>query len=328
MELTTEETRYTITNFRGILGQIKNHQIRESTKLKYYQAWIRLNRFLLKFDELPNSWEEKLVLYATHLADLGRKPNTINSYISGIRHILRLDGVELSSSSVEIAAITRACKLKEERLQIRLPIHKRLLTLILDQLDRQFDQQPFLQKLYKAICVAGYYGMMRVGEMCSGDHPVLAKDFLTAANKKKHYLILRTSKTHNLGDKPFKITIPSQTPDKERRLFGSITKDFSKYCPFKILQEYVDIRKDRIRVTRESDPLFVFSNKQPVSPENFRTVLKGAIKAINYPVQSYDVHSLRIGRTNDLRKIGLSTAEIRTEGRWKEASRTVFIYFH
>lgn len=112
--LTTEETRYTIVNFRCILGLIKQNQIRESTKQKYYQAWIKLNKFLLKFDELPESWEEKLVLYAMHLADTGKRKNTIQSYLSGIRLILRMDGVELNSKSVEIAAITRACKLTEE----------------------------------------------------------------------------------------------------------------------------------------------------------------------------------------------------------------------
>lgn len=316
-----EETRYTIANFRCILRLIKQHQIRDTTKQKYYQAWIKPNKFLLKFKSLPDSWEEKLVLYATHLADTGKRKNTISSYISGIRHILRMDGVELNSTSVEIAAITRACKLTEEAVIIRLPIHKRLLVVLLDQLNLTFADQPYLRVLYRAMFTAGYYGLLRVGEMCTGDHPVLAKDVLTDDRKKKHFFLLRTSKTHNLRDKPQKITIPSLPEADEEKLLDRATLKFKhNYNPFVIIQEFIDCRLDRIQVTRSKDPFFVFSNKQPVTPVQLRRVLKKALEDKQYNSQAYDVHSFRGGRCEDLRRLKFSTERIRREGRWSEKS--------
>lgn len=308
------------------MGIIKQNQIRESTKQKYYQAWIKLNKFLLKFDTLPDSWEEKLVLYATHLADTGKKKNTISSYISGIRHILRMDGVELNGTSVEIAAITRACKLTEEAVLIRLPIHKRLLVVLLDQLDITYDSQPYLRALYRAMFTAGYYGLLRVGEMCTGDHPILAKDVLTDDRKRRHFLILRTSKTHNLSDKPQKIAVPSLTKQEEDKLYDRATPR-GKYDPFIILQEFINFRLDRIKITRKGDPFFVFSSKQPVTPVQLRRVLKQALRDKLYNPQFYDIHSFRGGRCEDLRRLKFSTDRIRKEGRWSEKSRAVFAYF-
>ena len=43
------------------------------------------------------------------------------------------------------------------------------------------------------------------------DHAVRATDLHIAVNKKKMMLVLHTSKTHGLGDKPQKIKIQAET---------------------------------------------------------------------------------------------------------------------
>lgn len=234
--------------------------------------------------------------------------------------------MELNSTSVEIAAITRACKLTEESVLIRLPIHKRLLVILLDQLDDTYEGQPYLRALYRAMFTAGYYGLLRVGEMCTGDHPVLAKDVLTDDNKRKHYFILRTSKTHNLSNKPQRVAIPSLSTQEEAKLYDKTTSQ-GRYDPFSIIQEFIDFRLDRIPVTKRRDPFFVFSSNQPVTPVQLRRVLKKALQDKRYNLMAYDVHSFRGGRCEDLRRLKFSTDRIRREGRWSEKSRAIFAYF-
>ena len=47
-----------------------------------------------------------------------------------------------------------------------------------------------------------YYGLMRVGELTTGDHPVLAKDISVGTNRDKILIYLRTSKMHGKGVHP------------------------------------------------------------------------------------------------------------------------------
>ena len=48
--------------------------------------------------------------------------------------------------------------------------------MIVDKLDDRFleEGQPYFNILYKALIIMGYYGLLRVGELTSGSHPVLA----------------------------------------------------------------------------------------------------------------------------------------------------------
>ena len=72
-----------------------------------------------------------------------------------------------------------------------------MLNMLLTQVDQIFleDNQPHLAMLYKTIFAKAYYGMLRIGEVSKGDHPILAKDVHIGMNKRKILLILHTSKT-------------------------------------------------------------------------------------------------------------------------------------
>ena len=59
-------------------------------------------------------------------------------------------------------------------------------------------EQPYLLVLYEAIFCLAYYGLMRIGELTEGDHPIKAKDIHIGVNKDKILLVLYTSKTHSI----------------------------------------------------------------------------------------------------------------------------------
>lgn len=81
------------------------------------------------------------MLFATHLADTHKKPSTIRSYVSAIKHKLRSDGVELDDQTLELTAIVRAVKLNNDRIYIRLPLGKRLFPMILDAFETLYHDQ-------------------------------------------------------------------------------------------------------------------------------------------------------------------------------------------
>ena len=66
--------------------------------------------------------------------------------------------------------------------------------MLLFELECIFATRPFLGRMYKAFFLVAYYGMFRVGELASGNHPVKAKDIHIAQNKDKIMFVLYDSK--------------------------------------------------------------------------------------------------------------------------------------
>ena len=92
-------------------------------------------------------------------------------------------------------------------------------------------------------------------------------------------------------------------------------------CPFQLLKEYIKFRGPRVD---DREPFFAMTDKSPLTPQQMRLCLKQALLATGFDASLYGVHSLRIGRTTDLLKLGLSVETIKKLGRWR--SNAVFRY--
>ena len=145
---------------------------------------------------MPSSWEERVTLYCGYLVDRGSQSSTVKSYVSAIKKVLITDGYEWEDGKIILNAIVKGCKLKNDELKTRLPIRKKLLELILFEVERMYtgNSQIYLEKLYKALFIIAYYGLFRVGELTSGTHPVKARDVHVGSNKNKLLFVLYTSK--------------------------------------------------------------------------------------------------------------------------------------
>ena len=128
------------------------------------------------------------------------------------------------------ASLTRACKLINDRVNIRMPIHCSLLEMLLFEIERLYDSsQIYLQYIYKALYALCYYGMMRVGEVTLSEHMLKVKNVHLATNKDKLLMILYSSKTHDLSARAQKIKITSNRSEKS----GCYMHRY--FCSFKIL---------------------------------------------------------------------------------------------
>ena len=131
--------------------------------------------------------------------------------------------------------------------------------------------------------MAGYFGVLRVGEMTTGAHPIAASDVLVSDHNRKQFL-LTSSKTHNKGNLLQSITIVSSSRSDSERLLN-------KHCPYQMILNYANSRP---KYRRNADPFFVFRDGTPVKPIHYTKRLKWALCDIGLKARYYSCHSLKI----------------------------------
>ena len=177
--------------------------------------------------------------------------------------------------------------------------------------------QPYLASLYRALFTAAFYGLLRVGELTSGDHPIFATDVHMATNKRKVMFILYTSKTHWHDDKPQIVKIKNLGHLTKGKAVKGTTR-----CPYEIINKYA---KARPTCRNTSEPFFVFKDRSPVKPIHMRNSLRLILKKLGFKSKLYLTHSFRIGMACLLFDLGVPIETIKKLGRWK--SNSVYAYF-
>ena len=299
-----------------IVDKLSNENHRNSTKRNYLSVWRSFNRFYIRLDRKPESWEDRLVLFVGFLIQNKKKSSTIKSYISAIRAMLQGIKVKLQENVFLIKALTRACRLHIDKVHTRQPIHRNMLVKLLAKAKEKFKNQPYLSLLYRTIFTTAYFGLFRIGELTTSDHPVKAVDVKLAKTKKKVKFILRSSKTHGKESKPQIVKISSSE-------LGAVSRKANNAIyPFKLIKKYIAARKSCLS---RDEPFFIFRDRSPVKVHHVNAVLKDLLLAANYDTNLFSFHSLRGGgRAQDLLKLGLSIETIKRLGRWK--SNAIYNY--
>ena len=138
------------SSMRSILDRIKSNCNKDTTSKIYHNIWTNFNRFLIRLDRMPDTWEEKTSLYCAYLVNKGIKSSTMRSYVSAIKHFLITDEYPWDDNKILLSAITRSCRLVNDTVYNRLPIQIGLLELILVNLPRIFESpQPYLEIMYR-----------------------------------------------------------------------------------------------------------------------------------------------------------------------------------
>ena len=249
-----------------------------------------------------------------YLIERKRKSTTIKSYISAIKSVLADDGIELNEDRFLLTSLTKACRLVNDHVRTRLPIQKGMLNILVNTCQKLFAGQPYLTALHVALLTSGYFGLLRVGELTGGEHPIKACDVHVGKNKNKILFVLRTSKTHWTDSQPQLIKIAS-------RKKGLKQEETDKLCPFTALKQYLKVRGPETSVNQQ---FFIFADGSPVKPYHMRETLKLLLIQAGFEPRLYGTHRLRIGRASDLRKMNLSVETIKKLGRL--ASNSVFLY--
>ena len=186
------------------MDRLCNEKHQSTTRKNYYTIWKLFNKFILKLDKKPTTWEDRLSLFVGYLVNNRNKSTMIRSYVSAIKSVLADVDVKITEDSYLLVSLTRACKLINNKIHIRLPIYRDMLHIIVTDVQHHMAMkgQIYLSILCHAIFSASYYGLLRVSEVAAKTHPILVHDAHIATNKKKILFILRTSKTHSKSSRP------------------------------------------------------------------------------------------------------------------------------
>ena len=159
-------------------------------------TWLKILTSTLMPQKIKSSdLEDRISLFGAQLVDNALQSSTIRYYISAIKAVLVDDRYAWDDHRVLLSTLVRLVRVLNDKVYIRLPIHIKLLELMLFKLQRIFSTQPYLQVLYKAIFSIAYNGMFRIGEITknsSDNHVVKACD----VHKNKMQFTLYSSKTH------------------------------------------------------------------------------------------------------------------------------------
>ena len=174
------------------IERLKNLQNRSSANNNYVSMWRHFNKFLIRLDYIPQSWEVCTSMFCAYLIKKhGIQSSTLKSYISAIKFTLKNDCYKWKDDEVWLSSLTRSCRTINDRMITRLPIQFKLLELILFEIQRTLGgSQPYLEKLYLAMFALSYYGLLRIGEVTESDHNILAINVHVATNKKKIVLLM------------------------------------------------------------------------------------------------------------------------------------------
>lgn len=293
---------------------MKNGDLQQTSSYTYHLVWRQFLNFLGGFKNLPELWEQKMVMFAAHLGNEGCQPGTVSSYMSAIRYKLRKDGVDIPDKNFEIASIIRTCKMKNNRVFYRCGITKPMMKDLLLALKRTLKDkgQEYLFYMYRAVFLTAYYGMFRIGEIAQGPHTMKFCDVKQSSNKNKYLVILRSSKTHGKGDFPHTVNIPQVVDVEEENML---------FDPFQALNDY-KLRRPR---TDDQQNFFVFRDGTPLKCNTLRRMLYRILAAANYNKEIFDFHSWRVGRASDLLRSGIPFHLVKKWGNWK--SDSILKYF-
>ena len=248
-----------------VLDMLKYMKHRQSTAETYHWVWHCFNKFLIRLDDRPILWEHKMQLFCTYLVEQGSQSSTIKLYVSAIKSVLESDGYEWKDERLLLGTITKACRIKNDQLKCRFPIRISLLEIILFEIERFWNgKQPFLKIMYKTLFALGYYGMLRIGELTDtpSGHTLKAKNVHIGQNKEKILLILYSSKTQSIANKPQEIKITSVKQEACHRV--------RHFCPFGLSREYMQVRGGYIDNTEN---FFVLPGRNKVTANHVRLLL-------------------------------------------------------
>ena len=93
------ESSISTKGIQEIIQKLKREKYRDSTKQNYYKIWQIFNRFFIRLDAKPATWENRILLFTAHLIDQGKKSTTVKSYISATRAVLADNDIEPNEDS-------------------------------------------------------------------------------------------------------------------------------------------------------------------------------------------------------------------------------------
>ena len=125
------ESSISVRNIELIIEHLKVQSCQKQTAKNYLGIWRRFKQFILKLYVRLRAWEDKATLFIGYLIENIMQSSSVKSYLPAIKKTLVDNGYKWNDARVQVATLTRPCRLINDRVMIRFGVHCGLLELIL-----------------------------------------------------------------------------------------------------------------------------------------------------------------------------------------------------
>ena len=251
--------------------------------------------------------EQTLMLFAAHLSH-NLKASSIKVYLSGVRSLHIEQGFpNPMENCFRLERVLRWIKRPQgtgarQRLPITISILRKLRTMI--------DSTNYMDTLFWAACLTGFFGLLRCGEFTTRSSCFDVRTDLSLNDIQVDKRINPTVVLINI-----KVSKTDQFRQGHTIRLGASGSDI---CAVKALMCYLHHRGS------SPGPLFMLPNGQPMSRDKFCSWLKDAMLRIG-ETGNYSGHSFRIGAATTAAAVGIPDHLIKTLGRWISDAYQLYI---
>ena len=244
--------------------------------------------------------EHNLLEFISFLSLSGFAASTVQLYLTGVRHHLKLQGKNSFKDSFIIKMVVKGVSSRYSVPDIRLPINKGLLHDMWNILPI-IVRDHYMVKMYRSMFTLAYHGLLRPGEVTYTPHAIKVKHVYFVYQNVHLYLHSSKAKT---GPFPQRVVVAPQPG----------------ICPVSDLHTYLQVRPCI------PGALFRKENGLPVHYQELLSLMDKLAHFLDLPTDRFKPHSFCIGATTKLHLKGYSPQVIRKIGRWSSAAFQRYIH--
>ena len=262
--------------------------------------------------------ESILCYFSAYLASQHLSPQTIKTYLAGIRFTqitLGLPEPKEFSSLPRLRMVQAGIKRVHSQrppdsIRVRLPITPAILRQIQAYWASK-SSDPNIAMLWAA-AVLCFFGFFRAGE--------LTIPSLTAFEQEKHLSWGDVAVDSIQAPSLLRVKLKQSKTDQFRQ--GTevyVGKTGCPLCPVAAVLAYMAIRGD------QAGPFFKFKDNKPLTKASFTQEIRAALQAVGLPYENFAGHSFRIGAATAAARAGIEDSTIRMMGRWNSSAFLLYI---
>ena len=308
-----------VTSLDGAVQYFCTQGLAQSTRGTYKSALRRFYDFCAQYSIVsPFPVSEAILCYfTTYLATQNLSPQTIKTYLAGVRHMqitLGLPEPRAFSSLPRLklvqAGIQRTHAQRTRPPNVRMPITPA----ILRQMHAQWSPNASdadVAMLWAASTVC-FFGFFRAGEITVPSQG--------SFNPARHLSWGDVAVDSKVSPKVIRVTLKfSKTDQLGKGTEVYLGRTGCSLCPVAATLAYMSARGD------QPGQFFRFKNREALTKAKFVHHVRSVLQRAGLPQDEFAGHSFRIGAATAAAKAGLEDSTIRTLGRWNSAAFLVYI---
>lgn len=309
-----------------VLTEAGNHGLAKSTWSTYNTA----ERMLAMCSKqrstdmaLPLS-EEKLLEFIGWLIEVRKlKSGTINSYISGMRQLHLLRGMEPPTLRTNLVKFLLRGKKHMDDIKDRqsnsvkrLPMTMTMMRLLKEE-TRAWDATIMEKLLMWAVATLAFHGAFRIHELLCRTEAEFDPDFALLTGDVK----IKPGQG-DTADRFLEVKLKCPKESKTGKVVVlEVYETKGTLCPVKAFERW-----ESRTVTKNGLPLFRDEHGTPVTGARMNRWLKNRLKGhVDYKTGKFTSHSFRIGLATTMGTEGFSAADIKEAGRWSSNAYELYM---